>query len=128
VAPRPGATALRPAQWAKSLREKWCGHLSLPNRFVVAEREYVTKLKVHISKLEGRRANMDESDCSLSALRGDAAARLLPKSEVDPTIDAIAGIVNAHLAGLRARCTPDLRIRGVSDGVVREVRRECPSP
>ena len=43
---------------------------------------------------------------------------------MDQTIDAIAGIVNTHLAGLGARCTADLRIRATIDVVVREVRRE----
>ena len=49
---------------------------------------------------------------------------LIPKDEMDQTIDAVAGIVNIHLGGLAARCTPDLRIRATIDAVVREVRTE----
>lgn len=49
---------------------------------------------------------------------------LIPKDEVDQTIDAIAGIVTTHLGGMAARCTSDLRIRAVIDAVVRQVRAE----
>ena len=34
---------------------------------------------------------------------------LIPKVEMDQTIDAVAGIVNIHLGGLAARCTQLLR-------------------
>src|SRR5262245_29364461 len=49
---------------------------------------------------------------------------LIPRSEVDETLHAIAGIVTTHLAGMAARCTSDLRIRAAIDAVVREVRTE----
>jgi len=49
---------------------------------------------------------------------------LIPRSEVDETLDGIAGIVTTHLGGMAARCTSDLRIRAVIDAVVSEVRTE----
>lgn len=33
-------------------------------------------------------------------------------------------IVNTHLGGMAARCSPDLRVRATIDTVVHEVRRE----
>ena len=49
---------------------------------------------------------------------------LIPKHEVDETIDAIAGIVTTHLGGMAARCTPDLRISATIDAAVRQIRTE----
>jgi hypothetical protein len=49
---------------------------------------------------------------------------LIPRSEVDDTLHAIAAIVTTHLGGMAARCTPDLRIRQTIDAVVRQVRTE----
>ena len=49
---------------------------------------------------------------------------LIPRSDVDDTLDAIAGIVTTHLGGMAARCTPHLRIRHAIDAVVRQVRTE----
>jgi len=51
---------------------------------------------------------------------------VIPRSEVDETLRAIAGIVTTHLAGMAARCTPDLRISATIDAVVRQVAPRWP--
>jgi hypothetical protein len=49
---------------------------------------------------------------------------LIPKEEVDQTIDAIVAIVTTHLGGMAARCTPDLRIRQTIGAVASSPNRD----
>jgi hypothetical protein len=53
---------------------------------------------------------------------------LIPRSEVDDALHAIAAIVTTHLGGMAARCTPDLRIRQAIDAVVHQVADERGEP
>jgi len=77
------------------------------------------------SARSGADAQFVEAKGELLRLRiAEKSRNLIPKHEMDETIDAIAGIVTSHPAGLGARCTPDLRIRATIDAVVRQVRTE----
>jgi len=70
-------------------------------------------------------ANARFIDAKTELLRMRVAEKcrdLIPRSEVDETLHAIAGIVNVHLSGMAARCSPDLRVRSTIDRIVYEIR------
>src|SRR5262245_33634509 len=68
-------------------------------------------------------ARFVDANAELLRLRiAEKSRHLIPKVEVGETQQAIAAIVNVHLAGMAARCSPDLSVKRTIDRVVYEIR------